>query len=308
MFWWILLAVAAALVLAAAYYCYRLAFYNANDRTDDPMRIPPGEQYAAVSEKMTALVREVQDAPFESVSITSFDGTVLAGRLYQGPEGAPVLIQMHGYRGNAVREFCGGWQLAKELQCHTLVVDQRGHGSSGGHTISFGVLERYDCREWVRFVIDRFGKATPIILSGISMGAATVLMASELQLPGNVKAILADCPYSSPGAIIRKVCRDAKIPGWLGWPFVALGGLIFGRFCLWSSSAVKAVRNTEIPIHLIHGEADLFVPCDMSREILDAAAGKCSLYTVAGAGHGISYLVDPEGYTRSVMKFIKGHL
>lgn len=296
---------AVALILAVAYYCYRLAFYSANVRPDDPMRIPPGEQYAAVSEKMTALVREVRDAPFEKVTVKACDGTVLSARFYPGAKDSPVLIQLHGYRGNAVREFCGGWQLAGELRCRCLVVDQRGLGDSGGHTITFGIRERYDCREWVRYVSRRFGADTPIILSGISMGAATVLMASELELPGNVKGIMADCPYSSPSAIIRKVCRDVKLPGWLGLPFVAFGGLVFGGFWLFESSAVKAVSKTKIPLLLIHGQEDLFVPWDMSRQILDAAAGKCTLFTVPGAGHGLSYLVDPAGYTRAVKKFLK---
>ena len=128
------------------------------------------------------------------------------------------------------------------------------------------------------------------------MGAATVLMASELDLPETVAAITADCPYSSPGTIIRKVASDMKVPGQVIYPFITLGALIFGHFCLWKSSPVKSVSNTDIPILLIHGGDDRFVPCEMSKEIYAACAGKKQLAIFDGAGHGLSYLTNPDRY------------
>lgn len=305
MLWVVLgITVLAAVALVIARLCYRMVFYNLNDGEKDPYAVPPGEQYAQVADRMLLQIRELDELPFEQIYIRSRDGLRLAARYYHFRDNGPVQIQFHGYRGNAIREYSGGNVMAMELGYNSIVVDERAHGKSEGHTISFGILEQYDCLDWVEYACKRFGKETPIILSGVSMGAATVLMASALDLPENVAAITADCPYSSPSAIIRKVCRDIKVPAWLAYPFIALGGWVFGGFKLWESSPVEAVKHTNIPIHLIHGEDDRFVPCEMSRRIYEACAGPKRLVTFPGAGHGLSYLVDTPKYHAAFKSFM----
>ena len=284
------------LTLLAARFCYRMVFYNVNEAAEEVFACPPGKQYEAVSEVLEDNIRKLQEIPFEQIYIRASDGEILAGKYYHFRDNAPVQILFHGYRGNGLREFACGNQMAREIGYNTIVVDERAHGQSGGHTISFGIKERWDCLDWANYARNRFGDETKVILSGVSMGAATVLMASELELPDTVAAITADCPYSAPGAIIRKVTDDVKLPPWLIYPFVVLGAFVFGHFCLWASSPVKAVRNTKIPILLIHGEEDYFVPCAMSREIHKACKGPAVLVTFPKAGHGLSYLTDTTRY------------
>lgn len=306
MLWWLLgVAVVLALVLWASRFCYRIAFYNRNDGDHDPFAMPPGEQYEVFAEDMRAYITELNEITFEPVYITSRDGLRLFGRYYNFKDNAPVQLQFHGYRGNGIREYAGGHALARKIGYNTIVVDQRAHGKSEGHTITFGIMERYDCLDWVNYTVNRFGKNVKIILSGVSMGAATVLMASNLDLPKNVVGITADCPYSAPGAIIRQVSRDIRIPGWLSYPFIVLGGLVYGHFAIWESSAVKSVRHTSIPIHLIHGDDDRFVPYKMSDEILKACRGKARLVLVEGAGHGLSFLKDRQKYEKVFTDFLR---
>lgn len=303
---WLLLSLGiAAAVLWLSWLCYRIAFFSVNEKEKDVFAIPPGKQYEEVAQELLEMIHEANELPFDIVSTTSGDGTLLVARYYHFYDGAPVQILFHGYRGNGVREFSGNHRLAEKLGFNSIVVDGRGHGKSCGHTISFGIRERYDCLAWARFARDTFGPDTPVFLSGISMGAATVLMASQLRLPGNVVGITADCPYSSPGGIIRKVSRDMKLPPWLSYPFVVIGALVYGRFCIWKSSPVKAVAHTRIPILLIHGEDDRFVPCDMSREIFEACEGKAELVTVPEAGHALSYTTDTEKYEIAFRSFLQ---
>ena len=304
---WILMSTAcfAAIFLWGARFCYKLVFYNSNDAPQDVYEIPPGKQYEAVAEVMRQYIHDLEQLPFEQLCITARDGVHLAARYYHFKDGAPVQILFHGYRGSSVREYSCGNQMAAQLGYNSLVVDERAHGKSGDHTISFGIRERYDCVDWAKYARNRFGAQTPIILSGVSMGAATVLMASELDLPENVVAITADCPYSSPGAIIRKVCRDGRMPAFLIYPFVALGALLFGKFRIWESSPVKAVRNTQIPILLIHGADDRFVPCAMSRRIYDACSGPKQLEVFPDAGPGLSYLINTPRYRLIVRSFLQ---
>ena len=305
MLWLLCFAGLLLIVLLIAGFSYRTAFYSSAHRKEDHYALPQGEQYEKERQRMLSLIRRMDDIPYESVSISARDGTRLFARYFHVRDGAPLQIQFHGYRGTALRDFCGGNKLARESGQNTLVVDQRAHGRNGGRTITFGIRERMDCLCWAEYASQRFGSNTPIFLSGVSMGAATVLMASELELPCNVIGIIADCPYSSPEAIIRKVCReDMHLPPALVMPFVRLGARLFGHFDLKEASAVQAVRNTDIPILLLHGEDDRFVPCDMSREIFDACAGEKTRITFPGAGHGLSYIVDTVRYSEAVSRFV----
>ena len=301
---WII--IIAALILTAAalsYYAYRKAFLSDRKRQEDwdGFIRRAGEEGPQVRE----LMEQLKEITAEDVFINSFDGLKLHGRYYHVKDGAPLDIQFHGYNGNAMRDFCGGNKISRESGHNSLLIDQRAHGMSQGKTISFGINERKDCLSWVRYAVERFGEDTEIVLSGVSMGAATVLMASDLGLPKNVKAIVADCGYSSPKAIINKVMRDSGLPDKLMYPFVWLGAMVFGKFNLTESSAVSAVSESDVPILIIHGGADDFVPCYMAEEIYKACRSEKKLLIVPGAGHGMSYLVDKDLYEKTVKDFIK---
>ncbi|MBQ2998188.1 MAG: alpha/beta hydrolase [Oscillospiraceae bacterium] len=291
------------IVLLISYLAYRKAFYSSLHRKENIRNIPESSQYAKGKPIMLELIDEMEKIPFEEVRIKSFDGLTLYGRYYHVKEGAPVQIQFHGYRGTAIRDFCGGNKLAREMGQNTLVIDQRAHGKSEGKTICFGIKEKYDCLAWAKYAAKRF-EGVPIVLSGVSMGGATVLMASELDLPQSVKCIVADCPYSSPEEIIGQECGKMGIPAKLGMPFVKLGAGIFGNLKI-CGGAEEAVKNAKVPILILHGEADRFVPCDMSRKIKAANPKMVTLETFKDAAHGISYIMEPERYGKITAEFFE---
>lgn len=293
------------LILGFSYYAYRVAFYVPKTHPADPYAAISGEQYEAVADLILRATRAMEKHRFEPVRITAGDGTKLFGRLYVHDEAAPLQILFHGYRSSAYRDCCGGHALAWKMGFNTLVVDQRAHGDSGGRAITFGIKERYDCLAWVSYAVRRFGPDVKISLTGLSMGAATVLAASELDLPENVACIIADSPFDSPESIIRKVCRDDKLPDKLAWPFIKLGARIYGGFNIGESSAIEAVKHAKVPILLIHGEDDRYVPCPMSRALHENCASRAVLKTYPGAGHGLAYMVDPEGYEIAVYDFLR---
>lgn len=304
----ILIAAAILAVALFAYYAYRVAFYVPAKREENIYDLPMGEEYVAHHDKMHECIRTLDSLPYESVTITAFDGKKLFGRYYHTRDGAPLQIQFHGYRGSAMRDFCGGTPLAQKMGCNALVVDQRAHGRSEGRTITFGVLERYDCQSWCRYAYDRFGENTPIILSGVSMGAATVLMASDLPLPETVCCVIADCPFSSPEAIITRVAGGMGLPKKAAAAVSSIGAFLYGGFRLGSACAVKSVQHTHLPILLIHGEGDNFVPCSMSEEIRDACASEVTLELFPKAGHAMCYMEDTNRYEAVVATFLNQHL
>ena len=178
------------------------------------------------------------------------------------------------------------------------------HSESGGKAISFGVHERRDCLAWARWAEERFHPSA-MYLDGISMGAATVLMASEFDLPASVRGIIADCGYTSPRDILCKVIRQCHLPVTPVYFLVRLGARVFGRFDPEAASAARALEKCRVPVLFIHGEADDFVPCDMSRENCAHCAAPKALVTVPGADHGFSYLVDREGVEAALKRFFR---
>ena len=296
------------LTLFISYVCYRISFRASKRVMDKDVQIhlPDGEQYLKVRTDIEKCVNNMLVRPFEPVTITTFDGLKLYARYYHVADGAPLQIQFHGYKSSAVLDFCGGSLYAGKIGHNALVVDQRSHGQSEGKAISFGVLERKDVLCWIDYARSRFGEDVCILLAGLSMGAATVLMAADQPLPSNVKGIIADCPYSAPEAIIKKVCRvELHLPAKPLYPFVKLGARLFAHFDLEESSAVTAVKNTRFPILIIHGEADNFVPCDMSREIKNTNPTQVTLVTIPDAGHGLCYMTAPDIYENAMQEFIQ---
>lgn len=301
----IILGIVAALILLGAYICYRMAFYSPKRKPKDPnvIEIPSGEIYEVYRADMEKWARMTRAMPHEDVEITSFDGLTLRGKFYEYAPGAPVELMFHGYRGCAERDMPGGALRSHRVGRSALVVDQRASGSSDGSVITFGINERKDCLAWVDFLIKKFGPNVKIILTGISMGAATVMMAAGEDLPDNVIGILADCGYSSPKAIICKVIRDMKLPPKPIYPLIKLGAKLFGRFDLEETSAVEALQRCKKPVIFFHGENDEFVPCEMSKLCFEACASRKRLVTIPEAGHGLAYPVDPERYIRELKDF-----
>ena len=297
MLWLIIL----ALFLGVTYCIYWVAFYNPESRHHQAVITRIGRHW----KRGEALNREWEQLPYEEVWLTSRDGLRLAGRYYHIRDGSCLHIQFHGYRGSGGRDFAAGNLVARELGYNTLVVDQRAHGKSQGETMTFGIKERWDCLCWAEYARNRFGDRTIIFLSGISMGAATVLMASDLLLPENVAGIIADCPYSSPTAIVRKVCGDIHIPGFFAVPLGSAAAWIWGRFNLAHTSAIKAVQRTKIPVLLIHGTEDRYIPADMSKEIQEHCSGECFLELFPGAAHAGSCLTDTGRYGRVLDAFVR---
>ena len=304
MLYFIIIALLIIIILCVSYYAFRVAFLAPPHLDTNHYFVPEGEQYDAVRDGIKKSVARMAERKYEPITITSFDSSKLFARYYHVSDNAPVQILFHGYKSSSLLDCSGGSYFADQLGHNAIVVDQRSHGQSDGTVITFGIKERKDCLCWIQYAIKRFGKDVPIILSGLSMGAATVLMVTDLNLPENVKGIIADCPYSSPKEIIMKVAKQMHFPPRLMLPFVWLGGFLFGHFNLFESTAVDAIKNCEIPILILHGDADELVPCEMSQSMLTSGAKDITLETFAGAGHGLSYIVIPDKYEKVVLEFI----
>jgi len=191
----------------------------------------------------------------------------------------------------------------QRLGHNALVVDQRGCNQSDGHVISFGILESRDCPIWVDYILREINPNATILLTGISMGAATVMIASSRELPKNVVATLADCGYTSAKEIIQKVMRDQEYPVKLLYPLVRLGAKLYGKFDPEETSPIESVKHSRLPILFFHGDADDFVPHEMSLQNYEACTTKKRMVSVPNAAHGLCFPIDEEAYLREMRDF-----
>ena len=297
-------AVLAVLVLLTAYICFRITFYaSRKGENHEEIQIPEGDIYLPYKDEMVNWTKRMRAMPQEDFSITSFDGLTLRGKYFEYQPGAPIELMVHGYRGTAERDMCGGIFRSFALGRNALLVDQRASGYSDGHVISFGVNESRDCLAWVNFIVKHFGPDVKIILSGISMGAATVLIAAGLPLPENVVGVLADCGFTSAKDIICDVMKRIHLPPAVFYPFVKLGARLYGHFDLEERSPVKSMKHCRLPVIFYHGDNDRFVPHRMSIENYEACTGPKKLVITPGAGHGLCFILDKEAYLRELVSF-----
>ena len=246
--------------------------------------------------------------PKEDVWMESFDGLRLHGNLLEQPEGKNArgtLLLAHGFRGSGYVDFSCALRPYYELGFNLLVIDQRAHLQSEGEYITMGVRERRDVRDWALWLLQKYGEDHPVILDGISMGAASVLMAAGLDLPKNVVGIIADCGFTSPREIFHSVMTSSiKLPIFLLWGADICCRIMAG-FSIDGARTTDALRQSNLPLLIAHGEADDFVPCRMGVESFNAAVtDDKQLVTVPGAGHGMSYLVDRERMQAALEAFL----
>lgn len=295
-----------AIILLISLGTFLMAFYSSNKQKayfSNPHLPLAGEEYAKFNDDILENVKKIEAYPCEEVTIVARDGKKLFGRYYHRADGLPVEIFFHGYRACGLRDGSGAFGLSEEAGFNLLIIDQRSTGNSDGNVITFGVKEKHDVLAWVDYVIKRFGDDVRIILAGISMGASTVLLASELDLPKNVKCITADCGYSSQTEIIRKVAKDLKFPVDILFPFIKIGSLVYGGFNIASRTPLDAVKNAKVPIFFIHGDCDTFVPCYMCDELYEACTSPKRKLIVKDAAHGVSFFVEHETYKDYLHEF-----
>lgn len=244
----------------------------------------------------------------QDVYTTSKDGLKLHGYWIPAENPRGTILLAHGYRSTMLVDFGLAFAFYHALGMNILVPHQRAHGESEGRYITFGVKESEDMKRWIEFHNRNFGKHQ-MILSGMSMGASTVLYLADQQLPDNVKCIIADCGFTSPKAILDVVYRGVvHIPSGPSLWAADLFARLFAGFSLNQKDTRKVLNNAKLPVMMVHGLADDFVPSFMTQQGYDACTGEKELLLVDGAGHGVSFLKDKETYTKRIIAFLEKHL
>ncbi len=249
-------------------------------------------------------IRNIKAAECEEFVIESSDNYKLSAKFYKIKDGAPVAIFFHGYRSYV--EFDGSYlfHIFRRLECNVLMVNQRAHGRNGARSITFGIKESDDCVRWVNFIAKKFGKDTRVILSGMSMGATTVMMASDADYRADVRGIIADCGFYSPAEAIKHSIRMRGYPVGITYFMARLSAIVFAGFDPQSRTTGDALSQTSIPVLIIHGDEDKLVPYEMGVMNYNATRSDKKLITIHGAGHAVCGGVNPELYEKEISEFV----
>ncbi len=288
-------------------YFFSVAFVKHNignvDNIDDSINKPLFKYRDIIKSGMDY----IESSDYKWVETVSFDGLRLKARYFDNGSENTILL-FHGYRSSAKRDFSCAVEMYSDFGLNVLLCDQRSHGESEGKLITFGVNESRDVISWVEYVNKNLG-AKKLVLDGISMGAATVILACGRNLPENVKAVIADCGFTSPSDIMKKVAkRSFKINAGFFLPFLDMACRIIGKFSFIDVSTEKVLRKSQIPVLFIHGTKDGLVPCEMSERGYRSAPEGSRILLVPEADHGLSFLVDTAKVKGAVGEFLKENL
>lgn len=242
------------------------------------------------------------------ICTSSDDGLLLHGLFVSQENARGTVILAHGYRSTPLLDFGAALPYYYKRGFNLLIPDQRSHGKSQGKLITFGIKESKDMQKWIRYHNEVYG-TIPILLFGISMGASTMLYLADKELPINVKGIIADCGFTSPKAIISHVFRSVThLPGRISIFITNIFTKAFGGFGLQDCDTLRVLQRSRLPVLLVHGTKDGFVPCEMTKCAYSICNSPKEILLVDGADHGTSFLVAPEKYANTVDTFINNYI
>ncbi len=244
--------------------------------------------------------------PRRTVSIQSHDGLTLYADVLEAEHPVATVLLMHGYRGSGASDFSMVLPFYHKNGLNIVCPDQRACGRSEGKYVTLGVKERHDCRRWIDFINEAYGNDLPIIMDGVSMGAATVLMTTALDLPKNVRGVIADCGFTSPWEIVKCVLGATKAIPIFPFAYFALPvSRVLAKFGLKDADTREAMKTCEVPIFFAHGKKDRFVPYQMSVENYEACKSHKEFFTVEEAEHGMCFLLEQKEYENRIIRFFE---
>lgn len=238
----------------------------------------------------------------EEVSVKSFDNLLLKGWYVKNKDNNKIIILFHGYHSSCKGQYAMSYHF-HNLGYSLLIVDQRAHKSSQGKYIGMGVLERHDCLKWIEYVQGRFGREISIVLFGTSMGSATIMMASELIKTTQVKGLICDCGFDS---CFNEICHVMnKIPKFPIMDTINLYSNLLAKYDMKKVTSSKSLANSNIPILIIHGKKDDFVPCSNALKCYEASKSSIKhLLLMEDSIHATCYCDEPEVYDKAIKDFL----
>lgn len=304
-----ILLVVIILILIGGYvvgnYFYNLAL---NPKSDKSLVLDSPTNKSGNIEENNENEKWLNEIGVKRENIKSEDGLNLNGYIIEQSNSNKWAILVHGYTGRG-KQMSYQAERFYNMGFNILFLDLRGHGESEGNYIGMGWHDRRDIISCVNYINNKYSEQQ-IILYGVSMGAATVMMASgEKDLPSNVKAIIEDCGYTSiKDEFAYQLKTVFNLPS---YPIINLASIVTkikAGYFLGEGSAIEQVKKSKTPIMFIHGDADTFVPYYMLEQLYDVANCEKEKLVIKGAIHAKASDVGGETYWNAIKQFINKYV
>ena len=240
----------------------------------------------------------------EEWTATSSDGRHLAATHYiPDNPGRRWAILVHGYGRD--QRYTGDYaEVYLEHGYQVLTPDLCASGKSEGQYITMGVKEGEEIAIWANRIKAQYPDAQ-IVLHGVSMGAATVLMAAARDDITEIAAVIEDCGYTSAYEMFsNQLGVIFDLPEYPIMPCVdVVSGLKTG-VKISDAAPIKVVDRIKAPVLFIHGADDKLIPPSMMDRLYDSCRSKKKKITIEGAGHGDSMTTDSETYWKNIFDFL----
>jgi fermentation-respiration switch protein FrsA (DUF1100 family) len=242
---------------------------------------------------------------FKWVAFPSSDGVLLRGWYVPAAgEARGTIVYCHGLNRTRI-EMLPMAAFGHQLGYDGLLFDLRHQGASGGEMTTLGYMERLDVIGAVRYALDQQHAARPVILWGVSMGAAAALLAAA-ESP-DVAAVISDSSFLSLRNTVEHHWRlffhlpafpiADEMVYWIAWR----GGFRASDFDL--VNAVTRIGNR--PILFLALRDDRRMPPSIARILYSRAVSpRKALVVLPGQRHGEGFNLDTEQYEAAVKQFL----
>lgn len=287
---------------AMSYKIFKFAMHRRNDRDATTHNI---DRYAAEYRDDISWYHQIPKEIWHLDEKHLDDDKMIASYIPSAQPSQKTVIIAHGFKGNRAT-MANYAKMFHRMHFNVLLPDNRGQGQSDGKYITFGWMDQIDYQNWIKMLIHKKGADVKILLFGVSMGGAIVSMLSGDKLPKQVKCTISDCGYSSVTAELNYVLgKWFHLPKYPFNEVINLINKVKLGYYMTDVSTVKQLRKCHLPIFIIHGARDKYVPTYMSFQNYQAAAGPKALWIVPYASHGESYWINPQRYQEKIEIFLK---
>lgn len=245
------------------------------------------------------------------VWVTAPDGTQLRGTYIANDEPAnKAVILVHGLYQN--RSMCLPYvSIYRHLGYNVLLIDQRGHGESGGQHTDWGLTEEDDMNTWAQWLKGQQGQRK-IGLHGVSLGAAMSLLYAGSAQGQDVAFVIADSSYGNIIDLGREKLRAAQADTWAlrGYelldPFFQAAMYYHTGKLVADIEPAQAVKHITAPVLFLHGSDDQLVPVRTAKSLYDnCRSSQKDIYIFGHSGHAVGIATNKNEYTQVVTDFLR---